>query len=188
MGGHDPVQKVTLVPRGQARGLTWFTPNEDASLVSKQQLFARIVGALGGRAAEQVVFGSGEVTTGASSDLTMVTNIAKQMVVNLGFSDIGPWALDPGGGGGDMIMRMMQRQSMSEKLAQDIDKNCQRIANEAYEVALKQLSDNREAMDVIVAELNEVETMEGDRFRELLAQFVDIPEVNKIENRVVPDY
>lgn len=66
------MQKVTLVPRGQARGLTWFIPGEDPSLVSKQQIFARIVGALGGRAAEEVVFGDEEVTSGASSDLQMV--------------------------------------------------------------------------------------------------------------------
>ena len=70
--GHDAVQKVTLIPRGQARGLTWFIPGEDPTLISKQQIFARIVGALGGRATEQVVFGDAEVTTGASSDLQQV--------------------------------------------------------------------------------------------------------------------
>lgn len=70
--GHDAVQKVTLIPRGQARGLTWFIPGEDPTLISKQQIFARIVGALGGRAAEQVIFGDAEVTTGASSDLQQV--------------------------------------------------------------------------------------------------------------------
>ena len=66
------MQKVTLIPRGQARGLTWFIPGEDPTLISKQQIFARIVGALGGRATEQVVFGDSEVTTGASSDLQQV--------------------------------------------------------------------------------------------------------------------
>lgn len=70
--GHDPVQKVTLIPRGQARGLTWFVPGEDPTLISKSQIFARIVGALGGRAAEEVIFGSAEVTTGAAGDLQMV--------------------------------------------------------------------------------------------------------------------
>lgn len=72
LAGHDAVQKVTLIPRGQARGLTWFIPGEDPTLISKQQIFARIVGALGGRATEQVVFGDAEVTTGASSDLQQV--------------------------------------------------------------------------------------------------------------------
>jgi cell division protease FtsH len=115
--GHDAVQKVTLIPRGQARGLTWFQPGDDPTLISKQQMFARIVGALGGRAAEEVIFGTPEVTTGASSDLQQVTQLAKQMVINYGFSDIGPWSLmDPSGQSGDMIMRMMARNSMSEAL------------------------------------------------------------------------
>ena len=64
--------QVTLIPRGQARGLTWFTPGEDPTLISKSQIFARIVSALGGRAAEQVIFGDPEVTTGASGDLQQV--------------------------------------------------------------------------------------------------------------------
>lgn len=78
--GHDAVQKVTLIPRGQARGLTWFIPGEDPTLISKQQIFARIVGALGGRATEQVVFGDAEVTTGASSDLQQVWGFAVLLV------------------------------------------------------------------------------------------------------------
>ena len=73
------MQKVTLIPRGQARGLTWFIPGEDPSLISKQQIFARVVGALGGRAAEEIIFGEAEVTTGASSDLQQVTSMAKQV-------------------------------------------------------------------------------------------------------------
>lgn len=77
--GHDAVQKVTLVPRGQARGLTWFIPSDDPTLISKQQLFARIVGGLGGRAAEEVIFGEPEVTTGAAGDLQQITGLAKQV-------------------------------------------------------------------------------------------------------------
>merc|ERR1719390_125076 len=103
--GHDPVQKVTIVPRGQAKGLTWFIPGEDPSLISKQQIFARVVGALGGRAAEEIVFGEAEVTTGAGGDLQQVASMAKQMVTTFGMSDVGPWALnDPSSLGGDMIM------------------------------------------------------------------------------------
>lgn len=77
--GHDPVQKVTLIPRGQARGLTWFMPGEDPTLISKQQLFARIVGGLGGRAAEEIIFGEPEITTGAAGDLQQITQIARQV-------------------------------------------------------------------------------------------------------------
>lgn len=69
--------QVTLIPRGQARGLTWFTPGEDPSLISKSQIFARIVSALGGRAAEQIIFGEPEITTGASGDLQQVRRVQK---------------------------------------------------------------------------------------------------------------
>merc|ERR1711966_271509 len=161
--GHDPVQKVTIVPRGQAKGLTWFIPGEDPSLISKQQIFARVVGALGGRAAEEIVFGEAEVTTGAGGDLLQVSSMAKQMVTTFGMSDVGPWALnDPSSQGGDMIMRMMARNAMSEKLANDIDVATKRIADEAYVVALDQIRNNREAIDLIVEELLETETMTGE--------------------------
>ena len=177
--GHDPVGKVTLVPRGQARGLTWFVPGEDGGLVRRNQIYARVVGALGGRAAEEVIFGESEVTTGAGGDLRQVASMARQMVVSFGMSDIGPWSLvDPSAAGGDMIMRMMQRGSASEKLAQDIDAAVKKIADEAYAAALKHVRDNREAIDAIVEELLETETMSGDRFRELLAKYTEIPAEN----------
>ncbi|BDA44242.1 ATP-dependent zinc metalloprotease FTSH 2, chloroplastic [Coccomyxa sp. Obi] len=177
--GHDAVQKVTLIPRGQARGLTWFIPGEDPTLISKQQIFARIVGALGGRAAEEVIFGDAEVTTGASSDLQQVTNMARQMVVNYGFSDIGPWSLlDPSAQSGDMIMRMMARNGTSESLQRKIDDAVKKIAAEAYETALKHVRENREAIDKIVELLQERETISGDEFREILSQYTKIPEEN----------
>ncbi|GFH25630.1 extracellular protease [Haematococcus lacustris] len=146
--GHDPVQK--------ARGLTWFIPGEDASLISKSQIFARIVGALGGRAAEEVVFGHDEVTSGAASDL-------QQMVINYGMSDIGPWSLmDPSAMSGDVVMRMMARNSMSENLQQRIDEAVRKLRCgggggqgevnnvEGYNEAVRMVAEQREAMDRIV--------------------------------------
>jgi cell division protease FtsH len=182
--GHDPVQKVTLIPRGQARGLTWFIPGEDPTLISRQQIFARIVGALGGRAAEEVVFGDAEVTTGASSDLQQVSSMAKQMVTVFGMSDIGPWALmDPSAQGGDMIMRMMARNSMSEKLAEDIDKAVKAISDKAYAVALDHIRSNRAAMDKLVEVLLEKETITGDEFRTILSEYTQIPTLNQPTNQ-----
>eukprot|EP00271_Cylindrocystis_brebissonii_P012104 TRINITY_DN30198_c0_g1_i1.p1 TRINITY_DN30198_c0_g1~~TRINITY_DN30198_c0_g1_i1.p1 ORF type:complete len:701 (-),score=129.87 TRINITY_DN30198_c0_g1_i1:534-2636(-) len=183
--GHDAVQKVTLIPRGQARGLTWFIPGDDPTLISKQQIFARIVGALGGRAAEEVIFGDAEVTTGASSDLQQVSSMAKQMVTVFGMSDIGPWALmDQNAQGGDMIMRMMARNSMSEKLATDIDTAVKRISDDAYEVALGHIRNNRAAIDKIVEILLEKETIAGNEFRAILSEYTDIPAVNKVDAEV----
>ncbi|AQK81560.1 Filamentation temperature-sensitive H 2B [Zea mays] len=181
--GHDPVQKVTLVPRGQARGLTWFIPMDDPTLISRQQLFARIVGGLGGRAAEEVIFGEPEVTTGAAGDLQQITGLAKQMVVTFGMSEIGPWSLMEGGAqSGDVIMRMMARNSMSEKLAEDIDSAVKQLSDEAYEIALRHIRNNREAIDKIVEVLIEKETVTGDEFRAILSEFAEIP----VENRVPP--
>ncbi|KAG1678901.1 hypothetical protein FOA52_003569 [Chlamydomonas sp. UWO 241] len=182
--GHDPVQKVTLIPRGQARGLTWFVPGEDATLISKSQIFARVVGALGGRAAEEVVFGEAEVTSGASSDLQMVTNMARQMVINYGMSDIGPWSLmDPSAQSGDVIMRMMARNTMSENLQQRIDGAVKKISIDAYEVALQQIRDNREAMDKLTEMLIEKETLTGDEFRAVLSTYAVIPDENIVAVR-----
>ncbi|XP_042483111.1 ATP-dependent zinc metalloprotease FTSH 2, chloroplastic-like [Macadamia integrifolia] len=179
--GHDPVQKVTLVPRGQARGLTWFIPTDDPTLISKQQLFARIVGGLGGRATEEVVFGEPEVTTGAAGDLQQITGLAKQMVTTFGMSEIGPWSLmDSSGQNADVIMRMMARNSMSEKLAEDIDAAIKQISDGAYEIALSHIRNNREAIDKIVEVLLEKETMSGDEFRAILSEFVEIPAENRV--------
>ncbi|KAF0904905.1 hypothetical protein E2562_038688 [Oryza meyeriana var. granulata] len=179
--GHDPVQKVTSIPRGQARGLTWFIPLDDPSLISRQQLFARIVGGLGGRTDEEIIFGEPEVTTGAAGDLQQITGLAKQMVV--GLSDIGPWSLmDSGAQSGDVIMRMMARNSMSEKLTDDIDTAVKRLSDEAYEIALSQIRNNQEAMDNIVEVLLEKETLSGDEFRAILSEFMEIP----VKNRVPP--
>ncbi|XP_009794094.1 ATP-dependent zinc metalloprotease FTSH 6, chloroplastic [Nicotiana sylvestris] len=177
--GHDAVQKVTLIPRGQARGLTWFIPGEDPTLISKQQLFARIVGGLGGRAAEEIIFGEAEITTGAAGDLQQITQIARQMVTMFGMSEIGPWALtDPATQSGDLVLRMLARNQMSEKLAEDIDAAVRHIIERAYEVAKNHIRNNREAIDKLVDVLLEKETLTGDEFRAILSEFTNIPSAN----------
>ena len=106
-----------------------------------------------------------------------------QMVVTFGMSDIGPWSLmDSGAQSGDVIMRMMARNSMSEKLAEDIDTAVKRLSDEAYEIALSQLRSNREAMDKIVEVLLEKETLSGDEIRAILSEIAEIT----VENRVPP--
>lgn len=105
------------------------------------------------------------------------------MVVTFGMSDIGPWSLmDSSAQSGDVIMRMMARNSMSEKLAEDIDVAIKNLSDSAYEIALSHIRNNREAIDKIVEVLIEKETITGDEFRAILSEFVEIPE----ENRVAP--
>ncbi|KAK6127532.1 hypothetical protein DH2020_038735 [Rehmannia glutinosa] len=177
--GHDPVQKVTLIPRGQARGLTWFIPGEDPTLISRKQLFARIVGGLGGRAAEEIIFGESEITTGAAGDLQQITQIARQMVITYGMSEIGPWALvDQAVQSSDVVMRMLARNQMSEKLAEDIDNSVRQIIDSAYEIAKNHIRNNRECIDKLVEVLMEKETLSGDEFRAILSEFTDIPSDN----------
>jgi len=164
---HDPVNKVTLIPRGQAKGLTWFTPNEDQSLVSANTFKARIAGALGGRAAELIVFGSSQVTTGAGGDLQQVERMARGMVTQFGMSDVGSIAIDDGG---------FQGPSYSQDTATKIDAAIRSLSDEGYALAIKLLMDNRSCLDKIAEELAETETMTGNRLREIVAEFAPIPD------------
>ena len=169
--GHDPVEKVTIIPRGGAGGLTWFTPEEEMGLESKAKILAKITTALGGRAAEEVVFGIDEVTQGAGQDIQMLTSLARQMVTKFGMSDLGPVALEgqeqPVFLGGDSG----NRNEYSEEVASQIDIRIRNIALDCYHKAKTIISDNRLAIDRIVDILIERETIEGKEFRELLAKF-----------------
>jgi cell division protease FtsH len=164
---HDPVAKVTLIPRGQAKSLTWFTPDTDQSLISLASLRARVAGTLGGRAAEQIVFGAEQVTTQAGNDLQRVEQICRAMVTQVGMSSAGPIAIDEGG---------MMGPSYSEDLASNIDKAIKEISDESYLVALKIVMENRACLDRISDELVEVETLTGDRLREIVSESTPIPE------------
>ncbi|BEV36182.1 ATP-dependent zinc metalloprotease FtsH [Synechococcus sp. M16CYN] len=173
---HDPVQKVTLVPRGQARGLTWFSPDEEQTLVTRSQLKARIMGALGGRAAEDVVFGHQEVTTGAGGDIQQVASMARNMVTRLGMSDLGPIALEGGGQEVFLGRDLMSRNEISESISQQIDVQVRSMVKCYYDETIALIAANREAMDQLVEILIEKETMSGDEFKLVVSEFVDIPE------------
>jgi len=173
---HDPVQKVTLIPRGQAQGLTWFMPNEDQSLISRAQLLARITGALGGRAAEQIIFGDSEVTTGAGNDLQQVTGMARQMVTRFGMSDLGPLSLESQSGEVFLGRDWMSRSEYSEEIASRIDAQVRSIVEHCYEDACHIMQENRELIDRLVDLLIEKETIDGDEFRQIVAEYAEVPE------------
>ena len=174
--GTDPVQKVTLIPRGQAQGLTWFTPNEEQGLTTKAQLMARIAGAMGGRAAEEEIFGDDEVTTGAGGDLQQVTGMARQMVTRFGMSDMGPLSLE--GQGGEVFLGggAMNRAEYSEESASRIDAQVQAIAEHGHQVARNIVRENRQVIDRLVDLLIEKETMAGEEFRQIVAEYTEVPE------------
>ena len=167
---HDDVEKITLIPRGGAKGLTWFTPEEDQTLVSRSQLLARIITTLGGRVTEQVVFGDPEVTTGASNDLQQVTNIARQMVTRYGMSNIGPIALED-----DNNEQMFLGGEYNEAVADRIDTEVCKIINYCEQIATEIILDNRVVIDLAVEKLLDGETIDGDEFRKLVSQYTVLP-------------
>lgn len=173
---HDPVQKVTLIPRGQAKGLTWFTPSEEQSLISRSQILARIMGALGGRAAEEVVFGSPEVTTGAGNDLQQVTSMARQMVTRFGMSNIGPLALENQTTDPFLGRTMGSSSEYSEDIASRIDMQIRSIIQHCHDETVNLIRENRVIMDKLVDLLIEKETIDGEEFRNIVAEYTHVPE------------
>ncbi|MFM6751946.1 MAG: ATP-dependent zinc metalloprotease FtsH2 [Dolichospermum sp.] len=173
---HDPVQKVTLIPRGQAQGLTWFTPNEEQGLISRSQLKARITGALGGRAAEEVIFGSAEVTTGAGGDLQQLSGMARQMVTRFGMSDLGPLSLESQQGEVFLGRDWTTRSEYSEAIASRIDTQVRMIVEECYAHAKKIMRDHRSLADRLVDLLIEKETINGDELRQIVAEYAEVPD------------
>ena len=173
---HDEVEKITLTPRGNAKGLTWFTPDEDQTLLSRSALIARIIVILGGRAAEQVIFGDPEITTGASNDLQQVTNLARQMVTRFGMSNIGPMALEDQNTGQVFLGgNMTSDLEYAENIADRIDNEVCKIINYCEQKAIEIIFDNRVIIDLIVEKLLDIETMDGDEFRQLLSTYTILP-------------
>ena len=174
---HDEVEKITLTPRGMAKGLTWFTPEEDQSLLSRSELLARIITTLGGRAAEQVVFGDPEVTTGASNDLQQVTNLARQMVTRFGMSNIGPIALEDENSGQVFLGgATAQGTEYADNIADRIDEQVCKIINYCERKAKEIIIDNRVIIDLTVEKLLDVETLDGTEFRKLLNTYTILPD------------
>ncbi|MCV3217341.1 ATP-dependent zinc metalloprotease FtsH [Plectonema radiosum NIES-515] len=174
---HDPVQKVTLIPRGQAQGLTWFTPNEEQGLISRSQLLSRITSTLAGRAAEEIVFGKPEVTTGAGDDLQKVSGMARQMVTRFGMSDLGPLSLENQSSPEVFLGRdWMNKSEYSEEIAAKIDSQVREIITHCYIKSKELLQENRTAMEHLVDLLSDQETIEGDLFRKIVGEYTQLPE------------
>ena len=176
---HDLVEKVTLIPRGQAQGLTWFTPDEEQGLITRTQILGKITSTLGGRAAEDIIFGDSEVTTGASNDLEHVTSMARQMVTKFGMSDLGLIALESQKQPVFLGNDSMQRSEYSEAISSRIDSQIRQIVMQCYENAKKIVRENRYAIDRIADLLIEQETIEGKEFRKLVSELSSSAKLEK---------
>jgi cell division protease FtsH len=166
---HDKVDKVTLVPRGNAKGLTWFMPEDDEMLLTRAQLIARVATTLGGRAAEQVIFGETEVTTGASNDFRRATSIARQMVTRYGMSRLGPIALETDNN------QQIFGNDYDTVIKNRIDNEVGDILKHGEHLAIEIIKENRIVMDLIVERLSDGETMDGKKLRKLISKYSVLP-------------
>ena len=173
MPDYDPVQKISIIPRGRAGGLTWFTPSEDrmdSGLYSRSYLQNQMAVALGGRLAEEIIFGDEEVTTGASNDLQQVTRVARQMVTRFGMSDrLGPVALGRQNGNMFLGRDIASDRDFSDSTAATIDSEVRKLVDEAYLRAKDVLVSNRHVLDKLAEMLIEKETVDADELQEVLA-------------------
>jgi cell division protease FtsH len=174
MPDYDPVQKISIIPRGNAGGLTFFTPSEErmeSGLYSRAYLQNQMAVALGGRVAEEIVYGEDEVTTGASNDLQQVARVARQMVTRFGMSEkLGPVALGRSQGGMFLGRDIAAERDFSEETAATIDEAVIQLVEEAYRRATAVLNDNRSVLDELAEMLVEKETVDAEELQELLVR------------------
>ncbi|BFM39430.1 cell division protein FtsH [Synechocystis sp. LKSZ1] len=172
MPDYDPVQKISIIPRGRAGGLTWFTPSEDrmeSGLYSRSYLQNQMAVALGGRVAEEIIFGEEEVTTGASNDLQQVARVARQMITRFGMSErLGPVALGRQGGGVFLGRDIASDRDFSDETAAAIDEEVSQLVEQAYQRAKSVLVNNRQTLDQIATMLVEKETVDAEELQAIL--------------------
>jgi len=163
----EMVHKVTIVPRGQAGGYAVMLPKEDRYFMTKPELLDKITGLLGGRVAEEIVFG--EVSTGAHNDFQRATGIARRMVTEFGMSDkLGPMQFGQAQGQVFLGRDLNNEQNYSDKIAYEIDLEIQAIIKESYTRAKKLLTENRDKLDIIANTLLEVETLDAEQIKHLI--------------------
>ena len=156
--GANEVQKVTIIPRGNAGGYNLMLPREETYLSTKKELLESISGLLGGRVAEEIVFG--EITTGAHNDFQKATKIARAMVTEYGMSSLGPMQLETQSEGSVFLGRDYNKsRNFSGQVAYEIDQEMRSIIDECYQMATKIISENRDLLDLIAKTLLEYETI-----------------------------
>jgi cell division protease FtsH len=167
--GCDPLHKVSIIPRGMALGITMTLPEKDYLTMKKSQLLDRITMTLGGRVAEEIIYGADSVTTGASNDLEKVSNIARKMVTAYGMSDkMGNLTYGKSEEHVFMGRDFGHSRDFSEEIAADIDKEVKKIIDERYEIAKELLNNNRDMLEFISKALLDRETLDEKEFDELM--------------------
>ena len=167
---HDPVYKVSIIPRGRALGVTMYLPEEDKYSQSKRALESSICSLYGGRLAEEMTLGFDGVTTGASNDIERATKLARAMVTKWGLSEkLGPLAYEEEEGEVFLGKQMSQRKAMSEQTAEEIDREVRAIIDSCYGRAKQILEDNRDKLDLMADALMQYETIDADQIEDIMS-------------------
>lgn len=165
---HDPVYKVTIIPRGRALGVTMFLPEQDRYSYTKRRLESQLASLFGGRIAEEIIFGLDSVTTGASNDITKATEIARKMVTQWGLSDLGPLTFSQEESEVFLGRGNNQTNEVSDKTAQKIDEEIRKIIDRNFVVAQKILNDNLDILHLMANALIKYETIDAEQIREIM--------------------
>ncbi len=167
---HDPVHKVTIIPRGRALGVTMFLPEDDRYSNTKQRLESQICTLYGGRIAEELIFGKDKVTTGASSDIERATEIAKNMVTKWCLSDkMGPMSYSDEDGEVFLGHSVTQHKTMSDDTAKQIDSEVRKLINKSYDTATKMINDNMDKLHAMSEALLMYETIDKDQIDDIMS-------------------
>jgi len=167
---HDPVYKVTIIPRGRALGLTWYLPETDRYSTSRRQLESRIAAMFGGRVAEELIFGADGVTTGASSDIERATEVARNMVTKWGLSDrLGPLTYSEDSGEVFLGRSVTQHKQVSDVTAHAIDEEVRRVIETNYTHAKNILQTNMEKLHTMADALIRYETIDEEQIKDIMA-------------------
>jgi cell division protease FtsH len=167
---HDPVHKVTIIPRGRALGVTMFLPEDDRYSNNKQRLESQICTLYGGRIAEELIYGKDKVTTGASNDIERATEIAKNMVTKWGLSEkMGPMSYSDEEGEVFLGRSVTQTKTMSDDTANDIDSEVRLLVDKSYATATKMIKDNMDKLHAMSEALMTYETIDKDQIDDIMA-------------------
>ena len=166
----DPIHKATIIPRGRALGMVMRLPERDNYSYHRDKMYANLAVAMGGRVAEELIFGYDKVSSGASSDISYATSLARDMVTRWGMSDeLGPLQYADADEEVFLGYSVNRQRQMSDETARKIDKEIRRVVDEGYERAKTVLSEHRDELETLAKALLEYETLTGDEIKKLLA-------------------
>lgn len=166
---HDPVYKVSIIPRGRALGVTMFLPEQDRYSYTKRRLESQLASLFGGRVAEELIFGADSVTTGASNDITRATEIARKMVTQWGLSQMGPLTFGQEEGEVFLGRSMAQTKEISDQTAQKIDEEVRKIVDRNFQRAATILQENIKILHLMAEALIKYETIDANQIKSILA-------------------